>query len=113
VSCKATITELVRADCRTQAIGVYWAARSVGILPALLVGGLVWSVAGPVPMLWCAAALGGSVRPGFTSGLRAMTARGMLNSGWRGRPESSMAPIPRSLGGLPKSATGEKRVLAL
>lgn len=55
---KAMITELVPADCRTQAIGIYWATRSAAILPASFVGGLVWYLAGPVTMLWCAAALG-------------------------------------------------------
>ncbi len=55
---KAMITELVPADCQTQAIGIYWAARSMGIVPASLVGGLVWSLAGPRAMLWCAGALG-------------------------------------------------------
>jgi predicted MFS family arabinose efflux permease len=56
---KARITELVPPDCRTQAMGIYWAARSVGIVPASLTGGLVWYVAGPATMLWCAGALGG------------------------------------------------------
>ena len=28
---KAMITELVPADCRTQAIGIYWSVRSAGI----------------------------------------------------------------------------------
>jgi MFS family permease len=55
---KAMITELVPADCRTQAIGIYWAARSAGIMPASLAGGLVWYLAGPETMLWCAGALG-------------------------------------------------------
>jgi len=56
---KAMITELVPADCRTQAIGMYWAARSAAIAPAALVGGLVWYLAGPEVMLACAGALGG------------------------------------------------------
>ena len=55
---KAMITELVPADCQTQAIGVYWAARSVGIVPACLAGGLVWTLAGPRATFWCASALG-------------------------------------------------------
>ncbi len=55
---KAMITELVPADCQTQAIGIYWAARSVGIVPASLVGGLVWYLAGPQVMFWCASGLG-------------------------------------------------------
>lgn len=55
---KAMITELVPADCRTQAIGIYWSARGVGIAPASLVGGVIWVLAGPQAMLWCASALG-------------------------------------------------------
>jgi MFS family permease len=55
---KAMITELVPGDCRTQAIGIYWAARSAAITPAAVAGGLVWYLAGPETMLWCAAAFG-------------------------------------------------------
>jgi MFS family permease len=55
---KAMITELAPPALRTQAIGVYWAARSVGIMLAPLAGGLIWVVFGPEPMLWTAAALG-------------------------------------------------------
>ena len=55
---KAIITELVPADCRTQAIGIYWSARCAGIVPASLAGGLIWILAGPRTMLWCASALG-------------------------------------------------------
>jgi MFS family permease len=55
---KAMITELVPADCRTQAIGLYWAARGAGIAPAGLVGGLIWYRFGPDAMLWTAGAIG-------------------------------------------------------
>jgi MFS family permease len=55
---KAMVTELVPADCRTQAIGIYWSARGAAIMPAALAGGLVWYLAGPEAMLWCAGALG-------------------------------------------------------
>jgi predicted MFS family arabinose efflux permease len=55
---KAMITELAPAACRTQAIGIYWAARSTAIMPAALVGGLVWYLGSPEAMLWCASALG-------------------------------------------------------
>jgi MFS family permease len=55
---KAMITELVPADCRTHAIGIYWGVRSAGIVPASFVGGLVWYFFGPVTMLWCAGAVG-------------------------------------------------------
>ena len=56
---KAMITELAPPALRTQAIGVYWAVRSVGIMLAPLAGGLIWWWFGsPEPMLWCAAALG-------------------------------------------------------
>ena len=56
---KAMITELVPTDCRTQAMGIYWATRSAAIVPAPLAGGLVWCLAGPAAVFWCAAALGG------------------------------------------------------
>jgi MFS family permease len=55
---KAMITELVPSDCRTQAIGIYWSVRSTGIMPASLLGGLIWWLAGPETMLWCASGLG-------------------------------------------------------
>lgn len=55
---KAIITELVPEECRTQAIGIYWAARSAGIVPASLMGGVIWCLAGPQAMLWCAAGMG-------------------------------------------------------
>jgi MFS family permease len=55
---KAMITELVPEDCRTQAIGIYWSARGLGIAPASLVGGIVWALAGPRAMLCCAGAIG-------------------------------------------------------
>ena len=55
---KAIITELVPVECRTQAIGIYWAARGAGITAASLVGGLVWYFAGAQTMLWSAGAMG-------------------------------------------------------
>ena len=56
---KAIITELVPAECRTQAIGIYWAARGIGIAPASLCGGLIWYFTGePKAMLWSAGAVG-------------------------------------------------------
>jgi MFS family permease len=56
---KAMITELAPPALRTQAIGVYWAARSVGVMLAPLVGGLIWyCFDSPEAMLWCAAGLG-------------------------------------------------------
>jgi MFS family permease len=55
---KAMITELVPKECRTQAIGLYWAARGIGIAPASLVGGLIWYLAGPRAMLCTAGGLG-------------------------------------------------------
>jgi MFS family permease len=55
---KAMITELVPVDSRTQAIGIYWSVRSVGVMPAPFVGGLVWYWLGPTPMFWCAGTLG-------------------------------------------------------
>jgi len=55
---KAIITELVPSDCRTQAIGIYWAARCAGVAPASITGGLLWYFAGPKTMLWCASGMG-------------------------------------------------------
>jgi MFS family permease len=55
---KAMITELVPAECRTQAIGIYWSARGAGIAPAAFIGGLVWCLAGPRAMLCAAGAIG-------------------------------------------------------
>lgn len=55
---KAIITEMVPADRRTQAIGVYWAARGLAIAPASFVGGLIWYFAGPRSMLYAASAFG-------------------------------------------------------
>jgi MFS family permease len=55
---KAMITELAPADFRTQAIGIYWATRSVCIMLAPMVGGLIWFFIGPQATLWSAGALG-------------------------------------------------------
>jgi MFS family permease len=55
---KALVTELAPAEFRTQAIGVYWAVRSVGILLAPLAGGLLWMCVGPEAVFWTAGALG-------------------------------------------------------
>jgi MFS family permease len=55
---KAMITELAPADCRTQAIGVYWASRSLAIMLAPLAGGLLWYYVSPEAMLWTSAVLG-------------------------------------------------------
>jgi MFS family permease len=55
---KAMITELAPPEFRTQAIGLYWSLRSVGILLAPLAGGLLWFLVSPEAMLWSAGALG-------------------------------------------------------
>jgi MFS family permease len=55
---KAMITELAPPALRTQAIGVYWATRSVGVMLAPLAGGLIWYFVSSEAMLWCAAVLG-------------------------------------------------------
>jgi predicted MFS family arabinose efflux permease len=52
------VTELAPAACRTQAIGVYWAVRSVGIMLAPLAGGLLWLSVGPHALLWTASLVG-------------------------------------------------------
>jgi MFS family permease len=56
---KAMVTELAPAELRTQAIGVYWAVRSLAIMLAPLIGGLVWLWVGPDAVLWSAGAVGG------------------------------------------------------
>jgi MFS family permease len=55
---KAMVTELAPPTFRTQAIGVYWSARSVGVMLAPLVGGLLWVLVSPEAVLWTAAAVG-------------------------------------------------------
>jgi MFS family permease len=55
---KAMVTELAPAEFRTQAIGVYWSARSVAILLAPLAGGVLWVGLGPDAAFWTAGALG-------------------------------------------------------
>jgi MFS family permease len=54
---KAMVTELTPTALRTQAIGLYWAVRSVGIMLAPLVGGLLFLV-DPQLLLWCAGGVG-------------------------------------------------------
>jgi MFS family permease len=54
---KAMVTELAPAALRTQAIGIYWSVRSLAIMPAPLVGGLLYLV-NPEGLLWCAGAVG-------------------------------------------------------
>jgi MFS family permease len=55
---KAMVTELAPHAFRTQAIGVYWSARSIGVMLAPLAGGLLWVNLGPDVLLWCAGAVG-------------------------------------------------------
>jgi MFS family permease len=55
---KAMVTELAPHALRTQAIGVYWAVRSLAIMPAPLLGGLLWLALGPQATLWAAGAVG-------------------------------------------------------
>ncbi len=55
---KAMITELAPPAFRTQAIGIYWATRSTGVMLAPLVGGLIWVYVGSDAVLWTASALG-------------------------------------------------------
>jgi predicted MFS family arabinose efflux permease len=52
------ITELAPPEYRTQAIGMYWATRSIGVTLAPLVGGMIWVSFGPEAMLWTAGSLG-------------------------------------------------------
>ncbi len=39
---KAMIVDLISPEYKTQAIGIYWSARSVAVMLAPIVGGLVW-----------------------------------------------------------------------
>ena len=54
---KAMVTELAPREFRTQAIGVYWSVRSLGIMLAPLVGGGLWLI-NPRGLLWFAGTLG-------------------------------------------------------
>jgi MFS family permease len=54
---KAMVTELAPLECRTQAIGVYWAMRSVCIMLAPLAGGCLW-LWSPDAAFWAAGAVG-------------------------------------------------------
>jgi MFS family permease len=54
---KAMVTELAPPTFRTQAIGLYWAVRSVAIMLAPLVGGVLYLVDPPL-LLWSAGAVG-------------------------------------------------------
>ena len=55
---KARITELVPAGSESRAIGLYWAARSVAVCLAPLLGAAVWVAAGPRAMLVLSGAVG-------------------------------------------------------
>ena len=44
---KALITELVPADAKTAATGLYWSVRTAAVMLAPLAGALVWILAGP------------------------------------------------------------------
>lgn len=69
---KAMIVDLIPPEYKTQAIGIYWSARSVAVMLAPTVGGLVWIAAnmlggcriddptgpGPVAMLLASSACG-------------------------------------------------------
>ena len=55
---KALITELVPAEAESQAIGLYWAARSAAVMLAPLAGGLIWVGLGPRAMLGAAGVCG-------------------------------------------------------
>jgi predicted MFS family arabinose efflux permease len=52
------VTELAPASYRTQAIGLYWSVRSLAIMLAPLVGGVLWLLAGPQLLLWTASLMG-------------------------------------------------------
>lgn len=42
---KAMIVDLIPPEIKTQAIGIYWSARSVAVMLAPIVGGLIWITA--------------------------------------------------------------------
>lgn len=53
---KAMITELVPAEHRTRAIGLYWSVRSLAVMAAPLAGALLWIALGPAaPFLFASA----------------------------------------------------------
>lgn len=62
---KAMISELVEPSLKTQAVGLYWSVRSLAVMPAPIVGGLIWIGVeqfwpgwGPTAMLCTAGVLG-------------------------------------------------------
>jgi MFS family permease len=62
---KAMITELVPAEARTQAIGLYWSTRSLAVMAASPVGAILWLIGdrmrtglGPILMLGAAGLVG-------------------------------------------------------
>ncbi len=55
---KAMITELVPADLRTRAIGLYWSVRSLAVMAAPMTGVLLWIAFGPRAPFYAAFAFG-------------------------------------------------------
>ena len=41
------ITELLPADAKTAATGLYWSARSAAVMLAPVIGAIIWITAGP------------------------------------------------------------------
>jgi MFS family permease len=52
---KALILDLVPADVRARAVGLYYLVRSLAIAPAATVGGLLWQVSPTIPFLMAGA----------------------------------------------------------
>jgi hypothetical protein len=48
---KALIVDLARADRRARDVGVYYLVRGLIVMPAALIGGLLWKVSPTLPFL--------------------------------------------------------------
>jgi MFS family permease len=48
---KAMIVDFAQDNVRARSVGLYYLVRSLSITPAALVGGLLWSIAPPVPFI--------------------------------------------------------------
>jgi len=55
---KALIVDLAPAGARGRAVGLYYLLRNLSIVPASILGGLLWRTAGPAAMFYAAFAAG-------------------------------------------------------
>lgn len=55
---KALIVDLAHEEARGRAIGIYYLLRNLAVFPAALVGGLLWTTAGPEALFYVAFVVG-------------------------------------------------------